>query len=131
MTSRDDNPPGWMPAGGAEVIADAVAGLHREALQERTASDGVSLRSELVAVMKRGYSMHGDGLLANMADAVIAAGWQRPEAVAAALVEERWKVQAAVAKEVHALAAWLARERDDLPGAAAASALANAWEGRR
>lgn len=36
---------------------------------------GLALRAELVTVMKRGYSMRGDGLLANMADAVIAAGW--------------------------------------------------------
>ena len=37
-----------------------------------------SLRDQLVADMKAGYSMPGDGLLANLAQAALDAGWRAP-----------------------------------------------------
>jgi hypothetical protein len=49
--------------------------------------DGLDLRAELVAVMKRGYSMHGDGLVANLAAAALAAGWRPAEQAAAERAE--------------------------------------------
>jgi hypothetical protein len=55
--------------------------------------DGLDLRVELVAAMKRGYSMHGDGLLANMADQILEAGWRPAEQAAA---ERAGRIAAAI-----------------------------------
>lgn len=49
--------------------------------------DGLDLRAKLVAAMKRGYSLGGDGLLVNMADAVLAAGWRPAEQAGAERAE--------------------------------------------
>lgn len=66
--------------------------------------DGPPLRAELVATMKRGYSMRGDGLLANMADAVIAAGWLPPEDVDAAVARGREDTAQRIAAQLMQLA---------------------------
>jgi len=58
--------------------------------------DGVDLRAELVAAMKLGYSMRGDGLLPNMAAAVLAAGWVPPETVTAARSETAERIAAEI-----------------------------------
>jgi hypothetical protein len=120
-------------ADNPEAVAHAIASLHREALAGSAPSLlGMDAEAALRDALHPTYG-HGD-ILRTAGIVEVASRTLGP--IVAARVEaarsaEQRQVRATMAKEVHALAQWLARERDDLPGAAAASALANAWEGRR
>lgn len=102
----------WL-AGAGSRLNEPVREDQREDVQARleaAADTAVGLgyavlRAELVAAMKQGYSMHGDGLLANMAGQVLAAGWVSP-AGAEALVE------AARAETAERIAAAIEAARD-------------------